>query len=72
MAQERGGQAFCTDERFCIDNGAMIAWTGLLQYLYGDCKDISETGCTQRYRTDTVPIPWRTEYFSSSEKLSNP
>eukprot|EP00871_Galdieria_phlegrea_P001201 jgi/Galph1/2081/GphlegSOOS_G765.1 len=59
MAAARGGQAFCTDERFCIDNGAMIAWTGLLHYLHDDIKDIHQTGCSQRYRTDSVPIPWR-------------
>ena len=25
MAEERGAKLFSTDERFCIDNGAMIA-----------------------------------------------
>mmetsp|Transcript_9565 Transcript_9565/g.25549 ORF Transcript_9565/g.25549 Transcript_9565/m.25549 type:complete len:387 (+) Transcript_9565:114-1274(+) len=33
MAAERGGRAFTTDDRFCIDNGAMIAWAGLLEFL---------------------------------------
>eukprot|EP00960_Hanusia_phi_P043037 755833-Hanusia_phi.AAC.6 len=28
MAEERGGRAFTTDDRYCIDNGAMIAYTG--------------------------------------------
>ena len=26
--QDRGGLAYTTDERYCIDNGAMIAYTG--------------------------------------------
>ncbi|KAG8800157.1 putative tRNA threonylcarbamoyladenosine biosynthesis protein kae1, partial [Serendipita sp. 400] len=30
MAEERGGSVFATDERFCIDNGIMIAQAGLL------------------------------------------
>ncbi|CAD6237330.1 unnamed protein product [Miscanthus lutarioriparius] len=29
MCSERGGRLFATDDRYCIDNGAMIAYTGL-------------------------------------------
>lgn len=29
MAKDRNATLFATDERYCIDNGAMIAWTGL-------------------------------------------
>lgn len=32
MVEARGGVALATDDRYCIDNGAMIAWTGLLQW----------------------------------------
>ena len=32
MVEARGGTALATDDRYCIDNGAMIAWTGLLQW----------------------------------------
>ncbi|CAG7848864.1 tRNA N6-adenosine threonylcarbamoyltransferase {ECO:0000255/HAMAP-Rule:MF_03180} {ECO:0000255/HAMAP-Rule:MF_03180}; AltName: Full=N6-L-threonylcarbamoyladenine synthase; Short=t(6)A synthase; AltName: Full=t(6)A37 threonylcarbamoyladenosine biosynthesis protein KAE1 {ECO:0000255/HAMAP-Rule:MF_03180}; AltName: Full=tRNA threonylcarbamoyladenosine biosynthesis protein KAE1 {ECO:0000255/HAMAP-Rule:MF_03180} [Serendipita indica DSM 11827] len=35
MAAERGGNVFATDERFCIDNGIMIAQAGLLSYRMG-------------------------------------
>ncbi len=28
MVNERGGHLFATDERYCIDNGAMIAQAG--------------------------------------------
>ncbi|KAK6219670.1 o-sialoglycoprotein endopeptidase [Colletotrichum tabaci] len=35
MAKERGGSVYATDERFCIDNGIMIAHAGLLAYETG-------------------------------------
>lgn len=47
------------DDRFCIDNGAMIAHTGLIQYLNGETTPIEETECTQRFRTDEVLVTWR-------------
>jgi len=30
MLEDRGGSLCATDDRYCIDNGAMIAYTGLL------------------------------------------
>eukprot|EP00741_Cyanophora_paradoxa_P008716 tig00001371_g8438.t1 len=59
MAGQRGGRVFCTDERFCIDNGAMIAWAGLLMHRRGHSTPLSETTCTQRFRTDEVEVDWR-------------
>ena len=32
MCSERGGRLFATDDRYCIDNGALIAYTGLLAF----------------------------------------
>lgn len=48
MARERGGGVFATDERFCIDNGVMIAHAGLLQFRMGYRTPVEETICTQR------------------------
>ena len=60
MVQERGGHLFATDERFCIDNGVMIAQAGLLEYKSkGKGIPIKETTCTQRYRTDECFVSWR-------------
>ena len=59
MVSERGGNLYATDERYCIDNGAMIAWPGLLAFKHGGATPLSETGCTQRYRTDDVLVTWR-------------
>ncbi|PRP78160.1 hypothetical protein PROFUN_11290 [Planoprotostelium fungivorum] len=61
LQEERGGKLFATDDRYCIDNGAMIAWGGLVMFTSG-VKEVplSETTCTQRYRTDEVLVQWRT------------
>ncbi|KAI1505893.1 Gcp-like domain-containing protein [Biscogniauxia marginata] len=59
MAAERGGSVYATDERFCIDNGIMIAHAGLLAYETGFRTPLEESTCTQRFRTDEVHIKWR-------------
>lgn len=59
MARDRGGSVFATDERFCIDNGLMIAQAGLLGYRTGDRIDVKDATTTQRFRTDQVLVKWR-------------
>lgn len=59
MASERGGSVFATDERFCIDNGIMIAQAGLMAHQMGFRTKLEESQCTQRFRTDEVLINWR-------------
>jgi N6-L-threonylcarbamoyladenine synthase len=59
MARDRGGTVYATDERFCIDNGIMIAHAGLLAYKAGFRTDVTESTVTQRFRTDEVEVTWR-------------
>jgi N6-L-threonylcarbamoyladenine synthase len=59
MARDRGGSVFATDERFCIDNGIMIAHAGLLEYGTGVEMRLEESTVTQRFRTDEVFVRWR-------------
>lgn len=59
MASERWGEVYATDERFCIDNGIMIAHAGLLAYRTGFATSLEDSTCTQRFRTDEVSIKWR-------------
>lgn len=61
MAKERGGNVFATDERFCIDNGIMIAHAGLLMFKTGVTTPLEQTNVTQRYRTDEVYVTWRND-----------
>jgi N6-L-threonylcarbamoyladenine synthase len=59
MARDRGGEVYATDERFCIDNGIMIAHAGLLAYGTGFRTSVEESTITQRFRTDEVEVTWR-------------
>ncbi len=59
MATDRNGSVFATDERFCIDNGIMIAHAGLLAYRTGSTTRLEDCTCTQRFRTDEVFVKWR-------------
>ncbi|KIH88654.1 O-sialoglycoprotein endopeptidase [Sporothrix brasiliensis 5110] len=59
MAAERGGSVYATDERFCIDNGIMIAHAGLLAHETGFETPLVDSSCTQRFRTDEVLVAWR-------------
>ncbi|KAJ5734765.1 hypothetical protein N7533_013168 [Penicillium manginii] len=59
MARDRGGSVYATDERFCIDNGIMIAQAGMLAYQSGFRTPLKDSSCTQRFRTDEVHVKWR-------------
>jgi N6-L-threonylcarbamoyladenine synthase len=48
MVKQRNGQVYATDERYCIDNGIMIAQAGLLAYKTGHITPIEASTCTQR------------------------
>ena len=59
MAADRGARMFVPPGDLCIDNGAMIAWTGLQMQRGGVRMKIEDTAVDQRYRTDEVPVTWR-------------
>ncbi|CAK1550644.1 unnamed protein product [Leptosia nina] len=61
MCEERGAKIFATDERFCIDNGVMIAYAGALAYASGTRMEFEDATITQRYRTDDVLVTWRND-----------
>ena len=60
MAEERGAAMYVPEAKLCIDNGAMIAWTGLVMHRAGIRMGIEETQIRQRFRTDEVDVIWRT------------
>lgn len=61
MCDERGAKLFATDERFCIDNGVMIAHAGSEMFASGIRMEWKEATITQRYRTDEVEVTWRND-----------
>lgn len=59
MAEERGAKFYVPRKDLCGDNGAMIAWTGLLMYQSGWRMRIEDTIVKQRFRVDEVDVTWR-------------
>jgi N6-L-threonylcarbamoyladenine synthase/N6-L-threonylcarbamoyladenine synthase/protein kinase Bud32 len=58
MSEERGARMFVPPGPLCVDNGAMIAWTGMVMHEAGVRTDIKDSGVRQRFRTDEVDLPW--------------
>jgi N6-L-threonylcarbamoyladenine synthase len=61
MVEERGGTMFAPPRAMCVDNGAMIAWTGTLAFGAGLSVPVEASAVEPRQRTDLVPTPWRTD-----------
>jgi len=69
MTREHYADFFMPEMKYCGDNGAMIAWLGLLMQQHGVKQGIEDTKVIQRYRTDQVDVPWMEK---SSLKLELP
>jgi N6-L-threonylcarbamoyladenine synthase/N6-L-threonylcarbamoyladenine synthase/protein kinase Bud32 len=59
MAKERGASFFVPSKDLCVDNGAMIAWLGVVMYNSGIRMKIKDSFIDQRFRTDMVDVTWR-------------
>ena len=59
MVEGRGGTMFAPPRSLCVDNGAMIAWTGLLAHGVGLSVPVGASAVEPRQRTDLVSTPWR-------------
>lgn len=59
MAHDRGGEMYVPEPKLCIDNGAMIAWTGMIMHRAGVRMKVEDTKVDQRFRTDEVEVTWR-------------
>jgi N6-L-threonylcarbamoyladenine synthase/protein kinase Bud32 len=58
MANEHYCKFYMPEIKLCGDNGAMIAWLGILTYNHFGSMDIDKTNIIQKYRTDEVNVPW--------------
>ena len=54
--------------RLAGDNGAMIAWTGLLRFQQAGEMTIEQTQILPKWRLDEVTIPWRKDVNQDSVK----
>lgn len=59
MCAERGAVAYCPPNQFLVDNGAMIAWLGLIEYNAGVMENPDTVQIKPYLRTDQVDVVWR-------------
>lgn len=59
MCEERGSKCFILANEFNVDNGAMIAWQGIIEHKCGRKIDPSEADIKPYLRTDEVEVCWR-------------
>jgi N6-L-threonylcarbamoyladenine synthase/protein kinase Bud32 len=58
IAEEHDAEFCGVPSQFAIDNGAMIAWTGVLAYKYGLVTPIEKSFVKLRWRLEEVEVPW--------------
>ncbi|MBI2664411.1 bifunctional N(6)-L-threonylcarbamoyladenine synthase/serine/threonine protein kinase [Candidatus Woesearchaeota archaeon] len=52
MCRERNAKMFVPERQFLVDNGAMIAWLGILEHKKGKQTKIKDSGIKPYWRTD--------------------
>lgn len=60
IADEHNASFSTVPTEFAIDNGAMIAWTGILAYENGVTTPIEKSMVKLKWRLDEVHVPWVT------------
>jgi universal protein Kae1 len=58
VAEEHDAEFSVVPLQFATDNGAMIAWTGVLAYTHGLTTPVEESFVKLRWRVDRVDVPW--------------
>lgn len=58
IAEEHDARFCVVPKEFALDNGAMIAWTGILSYRHGVTTSIERSYVNPKWRLDEVHIPW--------------
>ena len=58
IAEEHDAQFSVVPLEFATDNGAMIAWTGVLAFEHGLATPVNESFVRLRWRVDKVDVPW--------------
>ncbi len=58
IAGEHDARFNVVPREFASDNGAMIAWTGVLAYTHGAVTPVEESFVKLRWRLEKVDVPW--------------
>ncbi len=59
MCEDRSAKFYCPEKQFLVDNGLMIAWTGLIMHQKGIATRIEDSQIKPYERTDDVAVIWR-------------
>lgn len=59
MCRERNAECFVPENQFLIDNAAMIAWLGIIEFKAGIKEDIENADIKPYWRTDQLDAIWR-------------
>jgi N6-L-threonylcarbamoyladenine synthase len=59
MCEDREAKCFILENQFNVDNGAMIAWQGILEYNAGKRMEIKEAVIDAYQRTDEIEVNWK-------------
>ena len=58
MAEEHDARFCVVPRQYATDNGAMIAWTGVLCYKFGMTVPVEKSFVKLKWRLDEVEVPW--------------
>jgi N6-L-threonylcarbamoyladenine synthase/protein kinase Bud32 len=58
IAEEHDARFDVAPSEYSVDNGAMIAWTGVLAFTHGLVTPIDKSYVKLRWRLEEVEIPW--------------
>jgi glycoprotease/Kae1 family metallohydrolase len=58
IAEEHGAEFDVVPGEFAVDNGTMIAWTGVLAYTHGVVTPVEKSFVRLRWRLEEVEVPW--------------
>jgi tRNA A37 threonylcarbamoyltransferase TsaD len=59
MCEDRGIEFYVPEKRFMGDNGAMIAYLGLLMFKAGYRTQVLDSRVDPDFRPDKVVVKWR-------------
>ena len=58
VAEEHNARFSVVPKEYALDNGAMIAWTGVLAYKHGITVPLEKSMVRLKWRLDQVHVPW--------------
>ncbi|MEM3551236.1 MAG: KEOPS complex N(6)-L-threonylcarbamoyladenine synthase Kae1 [Candidatus Bathyarchaeia archaeon] len=58
VAEEHNSKFCVVPSHYAVDNGAMIAWTGVLAFTHGISTKIENSYVKLRWRLEEVEVPW--------------